>query len=38
MTGRVFRRSAIADPPVAVEAHGSTIRADDGRAYLEQYG
>ncbi len=36
--GRVFRRSARPDPPVAVEAHGSTIRAADGREYLDAAG
>jgi adenosylmethionine-8-amino-7-oxononanoate aminotransferase len=38
MTGRVFRRSAAADPPVAVEAHGSTIVDADGREYLDAAG
>ena len=38
MTGRVFRRSSVADPPVAVEAHGSTIRSADGREYLDAAG
>ena len=37
-TGRVFRRSAAADPPVAVEAFGSTIRDADGREYLDAAG
>jgi adenosylmethionine-8-amino-7-oxononanoate aminotransferase len=37
-TGRVFRRSTSADPPVAVEAHGSTILAADGREYLDAAG
>lgn len=37
-TGRVFRRSAAADPPVAVEAHASTIRDSDGRDYLDAAG
>ncbi len=37
-TGRVFRRTSLADPPVAVEAHGSTILADDGREYLDAAG
>ncbi|OGO54130.1 MAG: aminotransferase class III [Chloroflexi bacterium RBG_16_69_14] len=37
-TGRVFRRSTVADPPVAVEAHGSTIRSADGREYLDAAG
>ena len=34
----MFRRSLSADPPVAVEAHGSTIRAADGRDYLDAAG
>ena len=38
MTGRVFRRSTVADPPVAVEAHGSTIIDADGRSYLDAAG
>ena len=29
MTGRVFRRSAVPDPPMAVRAHGSTIETAD---------
>ena len=37
-TGRVFRRSTSADPPVAVEAHDSTILAADGRVYLDAAG
>ena len=37
-TGRVFRRSSVADPPVAVEAHGCTVRAADGREYLDAAG
>ena len=37
-TGRVFRRTSLADPPVAVEAHGSTILAADGREYLDAAG
>ena len=37
-TGRVFRRSSVADPPVAVEAHGSTIRTADGREFLDAAG
>jgi adenosylmethionine-8-amino-7-oxononanoate aminotransferase len=36
--GRVFRRSALADPPVAVRAEGSTIWDGDGRAYLDAAG
>ena len=38
MTGRVFRRSLDPDLPVAVEASGSTIRASDGREYLDAAG
>lgn len=38
VAGRVFRRSTLADPPVAVEAHGSTIRDADGHAYLDAAG
>ena len=37
-TGHVFRRSTAADPPVAVEAFGSTIRDADGREYLDAAG
>lgn len=37
-TGRVFRRSAVSDPPVAVEAFGCTIRDADGREYLDAAG
>jgi adenosylmethionine-8-amino-7-oxononanoate aminotransferase len=37
-TGRVFRRSSVADPPIAVEGHGSTIRSADGREYLDAAG
>jgi len=36
--GTVFRRSTLPEPPVAVEAHGSTIRAADGREYLDAAG
>jgi len=36
--GRVFRRSTLADPPVAVEAHGSTVRDADGREYIDAAG
>ena len=36
--GRVFRRSMLPDPPVAVEAHGSTIRDAEGREYLDAAG
>ncbi|HUP54504.1 MAG TPA: aminotransferase class III-fold pyridoxal phosphate-dependent enzyme [Methylomirabilota bacterium] len=37
-TGRVFRRSALPDPPVALSAQGSTIRAADGHEYLDAAG
>ncbi len=37
-TGRVFRRSAMADPPVAIRAQGSTIWDATGRAYLDAAG
>jgi adenosylmethionine-8-amino-7-oxononanoate aminotransferase len=36
--GRVFRRSSLADPPIAISGHGSTIRAADGREYLDAAG
>jgi hypothetical protein len=36
--GRVFRRSADPDLPVAVEAHGSTIVDASGREYLDAAG
>jgi hypothetical protein len=36
--GRVFRRSTLPDPPVAVSASGSTIRAADGHEYLDAAG
>ncbi|HYM83471.1 MAG TPA: aminotransferase class III-fold pyridoxal phosphate-dependent enzyme, partial [Candidatus Dormibacteraeota bacterium] len=36
--GRVFRRSALPDPPVAVRAEGSTIWDAGGRAYLDAAG
>jgi hypothetical protein len=38
MDGRVFRRSAVADPPVAVRAEGSTIWDSTGREYLDAAG
>ena len=38
MSGRVFRRASAADPPVAVEAAGSTIVDADGREYLDAAG
>jgi len=37
-TGHVFRRSAVADPPVAVRAEGSTIWDSAGREYLDAAG
>ena len=37
-TGRVFRRSTAAEPPIAVEAHGTTIRDANGREYLDAAG
>jgi adenosylmethionine-8-amino-7-oxononanoate aminotransferase len=37
-TGRVFRRALAQDPPVAVEASGSTIRDASGREYLDAAG
>ncbi len=37
-TGRVFRRSTVPDPPIAVEAWGSTILAAGGREYLDAAG
>ncbi|HET7168987.1 MAG TPA: aspartate aminotransferase family protein [Candidatus Limnocylindrales bacterium] len=37
-SGRVFRRAAVADPPVARTASGSTIRDADGREYLDAAG
>jgi adenosylmethionine-8-amino-7-oxononanoate aminotransferase len=36
--GRVFRRSAVANPPVAVSALASTIHDSTGRAYLDAAG
>ncbi|HEY3162732.1 MAG TPA: aminotransferase class III-fold pyridoxal phosphate-dependent enzyme [Candidatus Limnocylindrales bacterium] len=38
MTGRVFRRSLDPEPPVAVEAFGSTVRDAAGREYLDAAG
>jgi adenosylmethionine-8-amino-7-oxononanoate aminotransferase len=38
VTGRVFRRSLDPELPVAVEAHGSTIRDAAGREYLDAAG
>ena len=37
-TGRVFRRSLDPALPVAIEAHGSTIRDASGREYLDAAG
>ena len=37
-TGRVFRRSTMPDPPVAVRAEGSTIWDSEGREYLDAAG
>lgn len=37
-TGRVFRRSSQADPPVAVRAAGSVIWDSTGREYLDAAG
>ena len=36
--GRVFRRTAAAAPPIAVEAYGTTIRDATGRLYLDAAG
>ncbi len=36
--GRVFRRSVVDPPPVAVTASGSTIRDSTGREYLDAAG
>ena len=38
VSGRVFRRSSVAEPPVAVSAHGSTIVDSEGREYLDAAG
>ena len=38
MPGRVFRRSSVAEPPVAIEASGSTITDAEGRTYLDAAG
>ena len=38
LPGRVFRRTLVPDPPVAVEAHGSTIVDSIGREYLDAAG
>jgi adenosylmethionine-8-amino-7-oxononanoate aminotransferase len=36
--GRVFRRSVLAEPPVAISASGCTIRDAAGRTYLDAAG
>ncbi len=38
LPGRVFHRSPLAEPPVAVRAQGATIWDADGRAYLDGAG
>jgi hypothetical protein len=38
LAGRVFRRSLVADPPVAVRAEGATIWDAAGRSYLDGAG
>jgi adenosylmethionine-8-amino-7-oxononanoate aminotransferase len=38
MSGHVFRRSSVPNPPVAVTAHGSTIVDAAGREYLDAAG
>lgn len=38
MSGHVFRRSMVPEPPVAVSAHGSTIVDSEGREYLDAAG
>jgi adenosylmethionine-8-amino-7-oxononanoate aminotransferase len=38
VTGRVFRRASVPEPPVAVRANGSTIVDADGREYLDAAG
>jgi adenosylmethionine-8-amino-7-oxononanoate aminotransferase len=38
VTGRVFRRSVAAEPPIAVRGEGSTIWDAQGRAYLDAAG
>jgi adenosylmethionine-8-amino-7-oxononanoate aminotransferase len=37
-TGRVFRRSHLPEPPVAVRAEGSTVWDSNGRSYLDGAG
>jgi adenosylmethionine-8-amino-7-oxononanoate aminotransferase len=36
--GRVFRRSLLSDPPLAVASNGSTIHDADGRTYIDGAG
>jgi hypothetical protein len=36
--GRVFRRSIVSDPPVAVESRGATIGDSEGRTYIDAAG
>lgn len=38
MAGRVFRRSLVSDPPVAVASSGATIRDAEGRTYIDAAG
>ena len=38
MSGHVFRRSSVPEPPVAVSARGSTITDTEGREYLDAAG
>ena len=36
--GRVFRRSLVAEPPVAVESSGATITDSQGKTYIDAAG
>jgi adenosylmethionine-8-amino-7-oxononanoate aminotransferase len=38
VSGHVFRRSLVPEPPVAARAHGSTIVDTEGREYLDAAG
>ena len=38
MPGRVFRRSLVSDPPVAVESRGATISDSEGKTYIDAAG
>ncbi len=38
VAGRVFRRSLVSDPPVAVASSGATIRDAEGRSYIDAAG